>query len=141
VTTSDLGPVEIVAIAFPAEHIPASVQQAVRDVVGSGVVTLLDLAVIRRDDAGAVEFVELSEIDGGAVLTDNDLAGQGLAGEDDLREIADGMAPGTSVLVLVVEHTWTRGVLGATRAAGGMVMLNERIPAEVAREVADLALT
>jgi uncharacterized membrane protein len=138
--TSTFGPVEIVAIAFPTDRIPAGVQASVLEVLAEGTVTLLDLAVVRRSDAGDVEVVEVTDLGDELEITDVELTGAGLAGEEDLDAVAAGLAPGTSALVLVVEHTWARGVIAATTAADGVVLLSERIPAEVVNEVADLAL-
>ncbi|MFB8228945.1 DUF6325 family protein [Cellulosimicrobium sp. NPDC055967] len=138
--TSTFGPVEIVAVAFPSDRIPAGVQASVLEVLAEGTVTLLDLAVVRRSDAGDVEVIEVTDLGDELEITDVELTGAGLAGEEDLDAVAAGLAPGTSALVLVVEHTWARGVIAATSAADGVVLLSERIPAEVVNEVADLAL-
>ncbi|MDF9876014.1 DUF6325 family protein [Cellulosimicrobium cellulans] len=138
--TSTFGPVEIVAVAFPSDRIPAGVQASVLEVLAEGTVTLLDLAVVRRSDAGDVEVVEVTDLGDELEITDVELTGAGLAGEEDLDAVAAGLGPGTSALVLVVEHTWARGVVAATSAADGVVLLSERIPAEVVNEVADLAL-
>jgi uncharacterized membrane protein len=138
--TSTFGPVEIIAVAFPTDRIPAGVQASVLEVLAEGTVTLLDLAVVRRSDAGDVEVVEVTDLGDELEITDVELSGAGLAGEEDLDEVAAGLAPGTSALVLVVEHTWARGVVAATGAADGVVLLSQRIPAEVVNEVADLAL-
>ncbi|WP_353707113.1 DUF6325 family protein [Cellulosimicrobium sp. ES-005] len=138
--TSTFGPVEIVAIAFPSDRIPAGVQASVLEVLAEGTVTLLDLAVVRRSEAGDVEVAEVTDLGDELEITDVELTGAGLAGEEDLDAVAAGLAPGTSALVLVVEHTWARGVIAATGAADGVVLLSERIPAEVVNEVADLAL-
>ncbi|MBD8079566.1 DUF6325 family protein [Cellulosimicrobium arenosum] len=138
--TSSFGPVEIVALAFPSDRIPAEVQTAVRDVLAAGTVTLLDLAVVRRDESGEVELIEVADLGDEYEITDVTLAGEGLAGEEDLQEIAAGLADASSALVLVVEHTWARGVVSAAADAGGIVLASERIPAEVVNEVADLML-
>ena len=138
--TSTFGPVEIVAVAFPSDRIPAGVQASVLEVLAEGTVTLLDLAVVRRSDAGDVEVIEVTDLGDELEITDVELTGAGLAGEEDLDAVAAGLAPGTSALVLVVEHTWARGVITGTSAADGVVLLSERIPAEVVNEVADLAL-
>ncbi|WP_454728305.1 DUF6325 family protein [Cellulosimicrobium protaetiae] len=138
--TSTFGPVEIVAVAFPTDRIPGGVQASVLKVLAEGTVTLLDLAVVRRSDGGDVEVIEVTDLGVELEITDVELTGAGLAGEEDLDAVAAGLAPGTSALVLVVEHTWARGVIAATSAADGVVLLSERIPAEVVNEVADLAL-
>ncbi|MCB7135575.1 DUF6325 family protein [Cellulosimicrobium marinum] len=137
---SSFGPVEIVALAFPTSRIPDAVQAAVRDVLAAGTVTLLDLVVVRRSEAGDVEILELTDLGDEVEITDVELTSAGLAGEEDLDEVAAGLAPGTSATVLVVEHTWARGIVAAANENDGVVLLSERIPAEVVNEVADLAL-
>lgn len=137
---STFGPVEIVAVAFPSDRVPVDVRAAVLDVLVEGTVTLLDLVVVRQSESGDVEILEVSDLGDVVELTDVELPGAGLAGQEDLEHVAGVLAPGTTALVLVVEHTWARGVVAATRAADGIVVLSERIPAEVVNEVADLAL-
>jgi len=138
--TSTFGPVEIVAVAFPTDRIPVGVRASVLEVLAEGTVTLLDLAVVRRSESGDVEVVEVTDLGDELEITDVELTGAGLAGEEDLDHVAAGLAPGTSALVLVVEHTWARGLVAATGAADGVVLLSERVPAVVVNEVADLAL-
>jgi uncharacterized membrane protein len=138
--TSTFGPVEVVALGFPGDRVPETVQEAVLDVLASGVVTLLDLAVVRRDLAGDVEVLELDELGPHVRLTQVELPGAGLAGDEDLDEVAQGIAPGSCAVVLVVEHTWARRVVARTTATGGVVLAREHVPADVVNEVADLAL-
>lgn len=138
--TSTYGPVEVVALGFPGDRVPDTVQEAVLDVLASGVVTLLDLAVVRRDLEGDVVLLEVDELGPDVQLTRVELLGAGLAGDEDLTEIADALAPGSCAVVLVVEHTWARRVVARTSATGGVVLAREHVPAAVVNEVADLAL-
>ena len=138
--TSTFGPVEIVAVAFPTERIPDGIRSAVLEVLEQGTVTLLDLAVVRRSPDGDVEVLEVTDLGDELAVTDVELSAAGLAAEEDLDHVAAGLAPGTSAVVLVVEHTWARALVAATRTADGVVLLSERVPAEVVNEVADLAL-
>ena len=82
--TSTFGPAEVVALAFPGDHVPQSVQDAVLEAVASGVVTLLDVAVVRRDVDGDVEVLEIEDLGDRLRLTDVELSGAGLAGDEDL---------------------------------------------------------
>jgi Family of unknown function (DUF6325) len=56
------GPGELLVIAFPQERIPAAVISAVRDVITDGVVTLLDLTLVRRPADGGMEIVEVESL-------------------------------------------------------------------------------
>jgi uncharacterized membrane protein len=132
--------VEVVALGFPGERVPDTVQEAVLEVLADGVVTLLDLAVVRRAEDGTVVLLEVDELGPDVRLTRVELSGAGLAGEDDLHQVAQTLAPGTCAVVLVIEHTWARRVVARTAETGGVVLAREQVPAHVVNEVADLAL-
>lgn len=136
-----LGPVELVALAFDAPRIPPAVSRAVLDVAGAGAVTLLDLVVVRRGDDGEVAVLEVHELGDEVDLVTVDLPASGLTGDEDLREIAATIDPGTSVLVLAIEHTWSRDLVAAAVAADASVILHERVPAVTVNEIAAQAET
>ncbi|MFI2489031.1 DUF6325 family protein [Promicromonospora kroppenstedtii] len=135
------GPVELVALAFDTPRIPPAVAQAVLDVGATGAVTLLDLAVVRRDQDGNIDILEAHELGDEIDLVAVELPASGLTGDEDLREIAEAVDPGTSVLVLAVEHTWSRELVAAAVAAEADVILHERVPAVTVNEIAALADT
>ena len=135
------GPVELVALAFDTPRVPPSVAQAVLDVGATGAVTLLDLAVVRRDQDGDVEILEAQDLGDEIDLLAVELPASGLTGDEDLREIAAAVEPGTSVLVLAIEHTWSRDLVTAAVAAEADVILHERVPAVTVNEIAALADT
>jgi uncharacterized membrane protein len=137
--TSAFGPVELVAIGFPQAKVPVPVQTAIARAIASEVVRLLDLVVLRRSTDGELIVVEVEDLGDEIEITGLDLPGSGLTGDDDIASIGEGIPPGTSAVVLVVEHSWARELVGAARDAGAVVLASERIPAEVVNEVADLA--
>lgn len=135
------GPVELVALAFDAPRIPPPVSRAVLDVAASGVVTLLDLAVVRRGEDGELSLLEAHELGDEVDLIAVELPASGLTGDEDLREIGAAVDPGTSVLVLAIEHTWSRALVRAAADADADVILHERIPAVTVNEIATQAET
>lgn len=135
------GPVELVALGFDTPRVPPSVAAAVLDVAAGGAVTLLDLAVVRRGQDGGLDIVEAHELGDEIDLVEVELPASGLTGEEDLREIAAAVDPGTSVLVLAIEHTWSRDLVSAAVAADADVILHERVPAVTVNEIAALADT
>ncbi|WP_129787174.1 DUF6325 family protein [Promicromonospora panici] len=139
--SSMFGPVELVALAFDAPRIPPAVARAVLDVAGGDAVTLLDLAVVRRGDDGEIAVLEAHELGDEVDLVTIELPASGLTGDEDLREIAAAVNPGTSVLVLAIEHTWSRQFVSAVADADADVILHERVPAATVNEIADLAGT
>ncbi|MFI9489540.1 DUF6325 family protein [Promicromonospora sp. NPDC052451] len=135
------GPVELVALAFDTPRIPPSVTRAVLDVAAGGAVTLLDLAVVRRGEDGEIALLEAHELGDEIDLVTVELPAAGLTGDEDLREIAAAVDPGTSVLVLAIEHTWSRALVQAAVDADAEVILHERVPATTVNEVAAQAET
>ena len=138
---SMFGPVELVALAFDAPRIPPAVTRAVLEVAASGAVTLLDLAVVRRGDDGELAILEAQDLGDEVDLVAVDLPASGLTGDEDLREIAAAVDPGTSVLVLAIEHTWSRQLVSAAVEADADVILHERVPAATVNDIAALAET
>lgn len=137
--STSFGPVELVALAFDAPRIPPPVARAVLEVAGTGAVTLLDLAVVRRNEDGDLAILEAQDLGDEVDLVAIELPASGLTGDEDLREIAETIDPGTSVLVLAIEHTWSRQLVSAAVAADADVILHERVPATTVNEIAGLA--
>ncbi len=133
------GPGELYVVAFPQERIPETVWAPVADAVRHGVITLLDLTVIRRRADGGLQIVEIEELGDEIDVTVVEAVATGLVGEDDLAEVTAGLEPGTSALVLLLEHTWARTIAAAVREAGAVVLATERFPSDVMNEVGAIA--
>jgi hypothetical protein len=128
-TTFDYGPIEFYAVAFEGDRPGPAVLKAVDDLVAAGTVNVLDLVFARRSPEGELEILELSDtIDDGGVPA-LDMAG--LAGEDDIAELAAGLEPGTSAAILVVELLWAKAFASALYDAGGAVIAREGVPAPI----------
>jgi len=135
------GPVELIAVMFPEERIPDAAKDALAALVASEQVRVVDLVVIRRPEDGPVEIIEIESLGNELTISEGELEGAGLAGEEDLDAIAAGLPLGSSALVFVVEHVWSKGFADAARGAGGVLLLTERIPAEVVTALVELAET
>lgn len=128
-TTFDYGPIELYAIGFDGDRPGPAILQAVDDLVASGTVNVLDLVFVTRSLDGELSILELSDTSDDAGVPALDLAG--LAGEDDIAALAEGVTPGSSAAVLVVELLWAKAFAGALYDAGGAVLAREGIPAPV----------
>ncbi|WP_166847960.1 DUF6325 family protein [Isoptericola sp. BMS4] len=128
-------PVELVLIEFPRSEFKGEIVAELSRLVDAGTIDVLDALLIRKDTDGSVEWLEAT--DGG----DDELArivGEpaGLLAADDVDAVAEDLAPGSAVGMLVFEHTWARGLGSAVRGAGGRVVDWTRVPAEAIDEVA-----
>lgn len=61
VDTMTYGPADLYVIEFPMSAVPATVTATLRDVAAAGVITLLDVALVRTSGDGVPSVVELDE--------------------------------------------------------------------------------
>ena len=59
----ELGPVDYVVLEFPGSKLTGEIAPALRDLVERGLVRVLDLLVIRKDEDGTVDALELSDLE------------------------------------------------------------------------------
>lgn len=133
------GPVEILLISFDGDRPGAALGRALRELIEEKTITLLDLIFVTRDADGDLRIVEVDDLPQKAELPDLELGELGLAGLDDVEELAADLPPGTSAAVLVVELAWARNFASVLAASGGAVLHQERIPAAVVNEVLEAA--
>ena len=129
-TTEVHGPVDFVLIEFPADRLTGEAGPALVDLVERGLIRLYDLTVISKAEDGSVVVLELTDPlvgDGGFSYFAG--AQTGLIGDDDLRESAEAMTPGTVAALIVYENTWAVPFVGAVRNSGGELIASARIPA------------
>ncbi|PKQ21854.1 MAG: hypothetical protein CVT65_16375 [Actinobacteria bacterium HGW-Actinobacteria-5] len=134
------GPADLYVVEFPAGSSPAEVTATLRDVTTAGVVTLLDVAAVRRGPDGTRAVLELDEFADELGLAGVNPAADGLIGEDDLMELTEALGDGSTALVVLLENTWARKVVKAVQDASAEVLSVERFTADVVNEVAALAV-
>ena len=128
------GPIDFVLIEFPQDRLTGEASQALVDLVESGVIRLWDLMVISKNADGSVEALELTDpsgVDGFSYFAG---ARSGLLGNEDLREAAGAMEPGTVAALIVYENSWAIPFVAAARNSGGELIASARIPAPVVME-------
>jgi len=119
--------------------VPATVTATLRDVAAAGVITLMDVALVRTSDDGVPSVVELDEFADEFGMAGLKPLATGIIGIEDIEDIEADLTPGTSSLIVLMENTWARKVTKAVLDADARVVSVERIPAEVVNDVAALA--
>lgn len=132
----EYGPAEFMVAQFDTDRPSAGVVQAILDLVESGTVRLLDLVFVERHPDGSVDIIELEQIGDEIGLADVTLDASGIAGDEDVQEIAELLEPGSTGAVLVIEHVWAKTLASRFFESGGVVLHSERIPAPVLNAVA-----
>ena len=131
-TEQDIGPIDYLTLEFPKAKLTGEGLAALIDLVDRGIIRILDLRFIKREDDGSFSAVAVSDFDGDGTL---DLAifegvESGLLDDDDLGQAASVIAPGSAAGLLVYENTWAGPFVSAMRRAGADVVASGRIPAE-----------
>jgi hypothetical protein len=129
----EMGPVDYVVLEWPGRQpTPGEVQPLLLDLVDRGIIRILDIAFVTKDQDGSVSGIEA----GGdlALLAEAfaefEGASSGLLGLDDLEEAAAALEPGTSAAVLVWENRWAAPVAAALRRSGGQLVASGRLPVQ-----------
>ena len=131
------GPVDFLLVEFPTDRLTGAVVPELVALVESGTIRVYDLMVISKSDDGAVEALELRDSPLGQDFQYFAGASSGLLDDEDMRQAADAMAPGTVAALLVYENTWAVPFVAAARDSGGEVIASARIPATVVMEALD----
>ena len=130
---AEIGPVEIMAVAFPGNKFKGDIAPALADLVKNGTIRIIDLAFVGKDADGNVIAMEMEELDsdaGKAFQTLQHEVGD-LVNEEDLKNIGAALEPNSSAAVLVWEDLWAARLADALRDAGGVLIDLQRVPHEV----------
>lgn len=122
---AEMGPIDYLLIEWPETRPHRELAPQLIDLVGRGLVRILDLVFLAKDEAGSVEVVEIGRLPSLAVFEG---AASGLLADDDLEEAGRVMEPGTSAALLVYENAWAAPFAVAVRRSGGQLVAGGRIP-------------
>ena len=149
-----VGPIEVLVLQLDEPKFDGSIADEIVRLEEAGVANLIDAAVVLRESED--EFTGL-DIDAeilpgraglGAIV--GALVGLGAAGEEgavegalvgaatgidpvsteDLWDIAESLPIGSAAAVIVLEHAWATGLMGAIRDSGGTVLDDGMVHAE-----------
>jgi hypothetical protein len=125
----EMGPIDYLVIEFPGNRMTGEGWPILVDLVDRGIIRILDLAFIRKEEDGSVAGVTLEDLgEDGVELTAFEGASSGLLGDEDLAEAAAAVEPGCSAGVLLYENTWAGPFAAAMRRSGGELVAFGRIP-------------
>ena len=128
----ELGPVDYLVVEFPADKANFSGEMATElsALVGRGLVRVLDLLILKKNDDGSVEGFESHDFGddelGELRALEDELAL--LLAEEDVESIGAAMEPGSVAAVLVYENVWAAPFGAAVRRSGGQLVASGRIP-------------
>jgi hypothetical protein len=126
----ELGPVDYLVVEFPAgaSNFTGEMAAELLALVDSGTIRVIDILILTKDEDGAVEAMELSDIDELGPLQAVEAQLAELLAADDVEHLAAAMEPGSTAGVLIWENLWASGFASAARRSGGQLIANGRIP-------------
>ena len=143
----ELGPVDYLVVEFPAGKAAFSGEMGaqLKALVEAGVVRVLDLLIITKDEDGTVDAFELEEFEDEQADALRDLGFElaDLLSDEDVGHIAAALEPGTVAAALVWENTWAAPFAASIRHSGGELVASGRIPVQAilaALEADDVAV-
>jgi uncharacterized membrane protein len=137
---SEMGPVDYILVEWPGRQPNGEVAPHLVDLVDRGLIRILDLSFVTKDEDGTVAGIELADLgDGAGELEVFEGASSGLLSDDDLTEAAAALEPGTSAAILVFENTWAAPFAAAVRRSGGQLVASGRIPVQAILAALDAA--
>ena len=151
------GPLQVIAVSFsPGSDFQARVLAEVDRLQGRGVLRLLDVIFVAKNEDGTIEPVVVGGDDddlgallssilplggGGLVEPTGDVGSSGFALAD-AWALAESLLPGTALALLLVEHGWAQALFDAVSESGGALLGEGFLTAEaglvVGAEVAAL---
>ena len=133
----DIGPVEILVVAFPGNQFTGEIAPALADLVESGLIRVIDLVFVTKDADGTVVGIELSDLDEatGAAFQPHVEEPSGLLADEDIEDLGAELEPNSSAAILLFEHVWATRFRDAVIDSGGQLVAAVRIPKEVIDEV------
>jgi hypothetical protein len=128
---TEVGPIDYILVEWPGQQPNGEVAPHLVDLVDRGLIRILDLLFISKDEEGNVAALNIADLGGEvAELAIFEGASSGLLGDEDVEQAGGVLEPGTSAALLVFENSWAAPFVGAVRRSGGELVASGRIPAE-----------
>ena len=145
---NEIGPVQLLNIGFPpGANFEGRISDELAKLAKEGTVRVLDLLFVARDtDSDELVVLEHQEENMGSVvgaILGLKLDDNGTDAEEhsfgftraEIEELGQGLPPGGSAGLLLLEHVWARGLKSAIRDAGGTPISGEFLTPEAVAAV------
>lgn len=136
----EMGPIDYIVVEWPGKQPTGEAAPLLVDLVDRGLIRILDLTFIRKDEDGNVAAAEISDVAGQVTeMAVFEGASSGLIGDDDIAEAGNALEPGTSAALMVYENRWAAPFASAVRRSGGQLVASGRIPVQAIEAALDAA--
>ena len=138
----DIGSLEYVVISFKDDQFAHEILPELNAIQEKGLIRVVDLLFVIKDTDNTVTIREVSELSEEELVAYEGIAGDlmGLFTAEDVERLAEEIPPGTSAVIILLEHTWATGLAEAVRRAGGTLFTGGLVTPEALTQVrAELA--
>jgi hypothetical protein len=136
-----MGPISYLIVEFPGNKMTGEGLPILVDLVDQGLIRIVDLLFVTRDDDGSLRAVELRDLDldGQIDVAIFEGASSGLLDDSDLADAASVIDPGSSAAILLFENRWARSFTQALRRGGAELVAAGYIPLDAIAASLDAA--
>ena len=137
-----MGPLEYVVFEFDGNHFTGEILPELQSLRDQGVVRVIDLVFIQKDNDGNMTAREISDLSEEEAKPFGPIAGDmlRLLTPDDIEDIARGVPNNSSTAAVLLEHTWAVHLKETILRAHGSVLQAGLIPqSDVDALVAEVA--
>jgi len=160
-----MGPIQMTCLAFPGNQFKGEILPELEQLKKAGVVRIVDLLLVRKDELGNVMVTTASDLDWqeavsfgsyvgalagyaaggpagiekGAMAGAAELADGHLFDQDDVFRVTQALPENMSAVLVLFEHLWAKPMLDAVDRAGGIELSNDWIRPEEVISVAHRA--
>jgi hypothetical protein len=131
-----MGPIDFLALEFPGNKFNGEILANLFDLVQTGVIRIVDLVVVVKDEDGSVAVRELKELDPDTVRVLDPLKVEvtSMITRNDIDSLAAGLANNSTAGLMLFENLWAVKTKQAMLDADARLVMFERIPHEVVEE-------
>lgn len=137
----EMGPIGYLVVEFPRNRMTGEAFPILVDLVDRGLIRILDLVFVRKDEDGTTTVLTIADLDG-----DGDLdlavfegASSGLLDQGDIDEAGTVLDPGSSAGILIYENRWAAPFAAALRRGGAQLVASGTIPLDALAASLDAA--
>jgi hypothetical protein len=129
---SVMGPVDYLIVRFPGNKFSGEIIPELAALVQNGIIRVIDLVFIMRDETGELAIVEAKDLQGemGAAYRELARHTDEWFSEADIEVFAEGLAKNSSAALLLFENLWATRLKEALKNADAELIDMGRIPPE-----------
>jgi hypothetical protein len=131
------GPIDYIIVGFEGNKFDGSILKAIAEAIDNGVIGLIDLAVVMRDNDDVVSKLEISDLGDDYMVSfvEKYKPSTSSISEEDVEEVADLIEKNCAAGLLVIEQLWAKPLKEALIQANGVLLAEGRIHPDAAAEL------